>query len=220
MSTASARQATTPWPLPVGAAVVGGDAPARHRSARLLAEAGFLVGSQATADAAVHVMLLAHAGDTDRVRAVRAVVEAHPDACILAVMPAGAANASLRKVLLAGATGIVLDGDLERALAPTARAMLAGQLTVPTVLGRQIAPRPLSHREKEILALVVRGRTNREIADALYLAESTVKTHLSSAFRKLDARSRSDAVARITDPESGYGTAVLDIEEPVTRRLT
>jgi DNA-binding NarL/FixJ family response regulator len=147
------------------------------------------------------------------VREVRAVAEAHPDACILAVMPAGAPNASLRRILLAGASGIVLEDELERALAPAARALLAGQLTVPTVLGRQIAPRPLSHREKEILALVVRGRTNREIADTLFLAESTVKTHLSSAFRKLDARSRSDAVARITDPENGYGAGVLNIEQ-------
>jgi DNA-binding CsgD family transcriptional regulator len=89
--------------------------------------------------------------------------------------------------------------------------MLAGQLTVPTALGRQLAPRPLSHREKQILALVMAGRTNREIANKLYLAESTVKTHLSSAFRKLDARSRSEAVTRIMDPESGYGATILEL---------
>jgi DNA-binding NarL/FixJ family response regulator len=219
MSTASALHATAPWPAPVGAVIAGGDAPARRRVELLLAEAGLDAGAEAT-DGTVHVLLLAQLGDTDRVREVRELAEVHPDASILAVMPADAANASLRKVLLAGATGIVLDDDLERALGATAHAMLAGQLTVPTVLGRQIAPRPLSHREKEILALVVRGCTNREIADALFLAESTVKTHLSSAFRKLDARSRSDAVARITDPENGYGTGVLNIEEPVTRRLT
>ena len=92
---------------------------------------------------------------------------------------------------------------------PTARAILAGQLTVPSALGRQIAPQPLSHREKQVLALVVKGLTNREIAGRLYLAESTVKTHLASAFRKLDARSRADAVARIQDPETGYGMGVL-----------
>ena len=53
------------------------------------------------------------------------------------------------------------------------------------------------------------GHTNREIADRLYSAESTVKTHLSSAFRKLDARSRSEAVSRIMDPESGYRATIL-----------
>jgi DNA-binding NarL/FixJ family response regulator len=89
--------------------------------------------------------------------------------------------------------------------------MLAGQLVVPLVLSQQIAPRPLSHREKQILGLVVLGLTNREIAQKLYLAESTVKTHLSSAFRKIDARSRSEAVARITDPSSGYGTGIIEL---------
>jgi DNA-binding CsgD family transcriptional regulator len=89
--------------------------------------------------------------------------------------------------------------------------MLAGQLTVPSALRHQIAPRVLSHREKQILALVMAGMTNREIADNLFLAESTVKTHLSSAFRKIDARSRSEAVARIQDSESGFGLGVLAV---------
>jgi DNA-binding NarL/FixJ family response regulator len=62
----------------------------------------------------------------------------------------------------------------------------------------------------------VLGFTNREIADKLYLAESTVKTHLSSAFTKLDARSRSEAVARILDPESGYGVGILAIADGAT----
>jgi DNA-binding NarL/FixJ family response regulator len=87
----------------------------------------------------------------------------------------------------------------------------AGQLAVPSSLRSQIAPRALSHREKQILALVVLGLTNRQIADELFLAESTVKTHLSSAFGKLDAHSRADATARILDPESGYGVGILSL---------
>lgn len=142
---------------------------------------------------------------------MRALAASYADGVILAIMPAGAANASLRRVMLAGATGIVLEDCLDRTLVPTARAALAGQLTVPNALGRQIAPRPLSHREKQILALVMAGATNHEIATKLFLAESTVKTHLSSAFRKLDARSRAEAVTRITDPEIGYGTGILEI---------
>jgi DNA-binding NarL/FixJ family response regulator len=130
-------------------------------------------------------------------------------------MPGGGPNAALRRVLLAGAAGIVLEEDVDRALVPAARAVLAGQLSVPTVLGQHIAPRPLSHREKEVLALVVLGMTNREIAGKLYLAESTVKTHLSSAFRKIDARSRAEAVARIQDPESEFGSGVLAVAHGV-----
>jgi DNA-binding NarL/FixJ family response regulator len=178
----------------------------------MLAEAGFIVQTDPRdRPPDLVLVLLTHATDAERVGELRAVAGLHPEARVLAVMPAGAPNASLRRVLLAGASGIVLDDDLERTFVPTARAVLAGQLTVPTALGRQIAPRPLSHREKQILALVMLGRTNREIADALYLAESTIKTHLSSAFRKLDARSRSEAVTRITDPESVYGPSILEL---------
>jgi DNA-binding NarL/FixJ family response regulator len=193
-------------------AIIRGDAPPRmrHRAAQLLAECGFAVTAGASKRGGL-VVVICDGGDTDRVRAVREGTASHAGAPVLAVMPAGAPNASLRRVLLAGASGIVFDDDLDRALAPSARAMLAGQLVVPLVLSQQIAPRPLSHREKQILGLVVLGFTNREIAQKLYLAESTVKTHLSSAFRKIDARSRSEAVARIQDPESGYGMGILAI---------
>jgi DNA-binding NarL/FixJ family response regulator len=206
MSSAIAGQAEPP--APQGAAtVVDGDDATRRRAMRLLSEAGFELSAQPRFGALV--ILLSRAGDSERVRAVRASAEAHPDARILAVMSSGAANASLRRALLAGAKGIIFDDDLDRALVPTARAMLAGQLAVPSALSRQIAPRPLSYREKQIMRLVVLGSTNREIAHKLYLAESTVKTHLSSAFRKLDARSRSEAVARILDPDVGYGMGIL-----------
>jgi DNA-binding NarL/FixJ family response regulator len=211
MRIASSRHAPAPHSRPVATTVVGGDAHARHRTARLLADAGFSVDEHAPCSLALILLLGTRATDAEHVGELRTLAEIHPDASILAIMSASAPNASLRRVLLAGATGIVLDDDLERTLVPTARATLAGQLTVPAALGRQIAPRPLSHREKQILALVMLGRTNREIAAKLYLAESTVKTHLSSAFRKLDARSRSEAVTRIMDPESGYGTTILEI---------
>jgi DNA-binding NarL/FixJ family response regulator len=212
MRIANARHGTSPRLRPVATAVVGGDAPTRRLAAHLLADAGFSVDEPGPSFApALILLLLTDATDAERVGEVRALVEAHPDARVLAIMPAGARNAPLRRVLLAGAAGIVLDDELELTLVPTARATLAGQLTVPAALGRQIAPRPLSHREKQILALVMLGRTNREIAHKLFLAESTVKTHLSSAFRKLDARSRSEAVTRVTDPESGYGATILEI---------
>ena len=212
MSTATAQQASSPRPLPVAAAVIGADAAARRRLARRLTEAGVAVRPAETPALDALILLLGRGTDAARVREVRTHCAASPEARVLAIMPADAASVSLRRVLLAGAAGIVLDEDLDRTLVPTVRAMLVGQLAVPAVLARQIAPRPLSHREREILALIVDGRTNREIADRLCVAESTVKTHLVSAFRKLDARSRADAVARITDPETGYGTGILAIE--------
>jgi DNA-binding NarL/FixJ family response regulator len=205
-------QALPTWAPSGPAAVLGSDAHTCRRAARLLGEAGFGVSAEPGPGALV--VLAGRGSEAALLGELRAAVEAHPDAQILAVMPAGSANTALRRALLAGAAGIVLDAELERALVATVQALLAGQLTVPSSLRGQIAPRPLSHREKQVVALVVKGLTNREIADTLYLAESTVKTHLASAFRKLDARSRSDAVARILDPESGYGMAVLATVDP------
>jgi DNA-binding NarL/FixJ family response regulator len=211
MRVADVRNGALHRPRPVATLVAGGDATTRRRIARLL-DADFIVHEDpAACTPELILLLLIRATDPQRVGEARTHRESHPDACLLAVMPAGVANASLRRVLLAGAAGIVLDDDLERTLVPTARATLVGQLTIPPALGNQIAPRPLSYREKEILALVTLGRTNREIADQLYLAESTVKTHLSSAFRKIDARSRSEAINRILDPENTYGRSILEI---------
>jgi DNA-binding NarL/FixJ family response regulator len=49
--------------------------------------------------------------------------------------------------------------------------------------------------------IVFEGATNREIADRLYLAERTVKSHLSTAFTKLGVRSRAEAAALVLDPD-------------------
>jgi DNA-binding NarL/FixJ family response regulator len=114
--------------------------------------------------------------------------------------------------------GIVLDTEREWTLVPTVKAVLAGQLTVPAAFRDQLAPQALSFREKQILSLVVAGLTNRQIADALFVAESTVKTHLSSAFSKIDARSRAEAAALILDPEEGYGPSILALADDVTKR--
>jgi DNA-binding NarL/FixJ family response regulator len=201
-----------PMPSPSAvAAVVGGDADARFGVVHLLGTAGFEVRS--TIQPEILVVMLPARGEAARLRDIRELAEADPTCSILAIVPADAPNASLRRSLLAGSAGIVYDNEVEQALVATARAILAGQLAVPSALGRQLAPRPLSHREKQILGLVVKGKTNREIANSLFLAESTVKTHLSSAFRKIDARSRAEAVARIQDPESGYGPSILAIAD-------
>lgn len=211
-SIAAAPDASAAWTRAT-VTVVSDDSLVRRAVARRLAEAGF--ADYGDHELVALVVLLAAGRENARLREVRELAAMHADSAILVIVPAGVSNAGLRRILLAGATGIVMEDDVERALVPTARALLAGQLTVPSVLGRQIAPRPLSHREKQILALVVLGKTNREIAHTLFLAESTVKTHLSSAFRKIDARSRSEAVVRIQDPDSGFDLGVVGIANGV-----
>ena len=122
----------------------------------------------------------------------------------------------LRAVLAAGAAGIVLHDDIETALRPCLEAVQMGQTCVPRNHWRQIEPPALSAREKQILGLVVMGYTNGQIAGQLFLAESTVKSHLSSAFGKLGVRSRNEAVSLIIDPERGLGMGILALGgEPV-----
>jgi two-component system response regulator DesR len=67
-----------------------------------------------------------------------------------------------------------------------------------TVFGRQEeGPRtPLSAREREVLALIASGATNREIAERLYLSPHTVKEHASSLYRKLGVKNRAEATRR------------------------
>jgi LuxR family maltose regulon positive regulatory protein len=57
-------------------------------------------------------------------------------------------------------------------------------------------PGPLSERELEVLRLIASGKSNRRIAEDLFVSTATVKTHVNNLYRKLDARSRTQAVAR------------------------
>jgi two-component system response regulator DesR len=65
-------------------------------------------------------------------------------------------------------------------------------------VGWPAAERPdrLSERERQVLTLVARGATNREIGEQLFLSPHTIKQHTRSAYRKLAARNRADAVTR------------------------
>jgi DNA-binding NarL/FixJ family response regulator len=122
----------------------------------------------------------------------------------------------VRAALAAGAAGVLLYDDLDSALGPCLQAVQTGQTCVPREHWRQIDPPALSSREKQILGLVVMGYMNGQIAEQLFLAESTVKSHLSSAFGKLGVRSRNEAVNLILDPERGFGMGILALGgEPV-----
>ena len=68
--------------------------------------------------------------------------------------------------------------------------------SVTDSLGTSPAAGVLTPREREILAWVARGKTNREIAAVLYLAPGTVRKHLDNVYAKLDVGSRAGAVAR------------------------
>ena len=103
-----------------------------------------------------------------------------------------AASSSGDEVLSGART--VLEGG--RALSPSLVPALAG-VVVPT--GGPPAPRgavSLTGRERQILAYLVRGARNEEIARALFVSPATIKTHLNHIYAKLEVRGRQEAAAR------------------------
>jgi DNA-binding NarL/FixJ family response regulator len=106
----------------------------------------------------------------------------------------GAGRISAGAARAAGASGFI---SKDWAAADIARAvrMVAIGMTVfePRADGNAT---PLSPREREVLALIAQGATNREIAAALHLSPHTIKEHTSSLYRKLGARNRAEAVQR------------------------
>jgi DNA-binding NarL/FixJ family response regulator len=142
-------------------------------------------------------------------RAVSAARRAFPGATVIAVTNDDLQE--LRAVLAENPDGIVVRDELARRLGVTVAAARAGQVTVPRELRTALVKPSLSAREKQVMGMVVMGFTNGEIARKLVVAESTVKSHLSSAFSKLGVRSRSEATALILDSSSGLGPGILAI---------
>jgi DNA-binding NarL/FixJ family response regulator len=127
---------------------------------------------------------------------------------VLAVSP-WTSGADARRVLAAGARGLLPRGSSPALLLAAVRLVLAGGAYLPIELldepeagGPARAPAAaagggdgaLTDRQRQILALVTEGRSNKEIARALGLAEGTVKIHLTRVFRALGVRSRAQAI--------------------------
>jgi DNA-binding NarL/FixJ family response regulator len=141
--------------------------------------------------------------------ALRRIRREVPSAHVVVVARDGRSAIAARQALNAGAEGFVPAEAVDRALGPALEAVMAGLVCAPRAARRLIAKPTFSHREKEVLRLLVAGLTNRQIAARLHLAESTVKTHLVSAFAKLGVRSRKDAVALLLDPAEGLAATAL-----------
>jgi DNA-binding NarL/FixJ family response regulator len=135
----------------------------------------------------------------------------HPDMPVVALTVSHEED-DLSEALRAGACGYVLktvaSDELPRAIhaAVADDAWLSPGMCKKLVVSYLRSPAPalresiddngeLTPRERAVLSYVAHGRTNREIADGLFIAETTVKTHLKSVFAKLDVRNRSEAAA-------------------------
>jgi DNA-binding NarL/FixJ family response regulator len=123
-----------------------------------------------------------------------------------------ARGTELRRALELGVDGVVLRDDADQALVAVVEVVCVGQVSVPSEQRGEVRAQPLTTREKQILALVITGLTNAQIAGKLFLAESTVKSHLSSAFTKLGVSSRYEAATVILDPERGSRLGIREVQ--------
>jgi DNA-binding NarL/FixJ family response regulator len=107
-------------------------------------------------------------------------------------------DAEVQRALAAGARGFLLKTMHPDEIMASLRQVHAGRKCIPaavaTELADYLAESQLTARESEVLQLVAAGHSNRDIADILAIAESTVKIHVSHVIEKLDANDRTEAV--------------------------
>ncbi len=158
-------------------------------------------------DTSTIVVLVCDVDKPREMAALRRLRRDAPDPAIVVITPPTTAT-GVRRVLDAGADALVFDPELERTLSTTVRAVSIGQSAIPRKFLAGVEKPVLSHRESEVLALVRSGLTNAEIAERLFLAESTIKSHLSSIFTKFGVRSRKEVAAAFADGDPALGEAV------------
>ena len=134
--------------------------------------------------------------EMDGAVATERIVSQLPDAHVLILTSYGAAD--IERALAAGAIGVVLKGSSGDELLSAVRVVAKGERyvseSVKTLLAAQEPMPELTERQLEILAVAVKGYTNREIGDLLGLKPQSVKEHLSNVYAKLGAANRSEAV--------------------------
>jgi DNA-binding NarL/FixJ family response regulator len=133
-------------------------------------------------------------GGIDVVQTIRAEF---PDARIL-IVTSYQTEEEIYQVLRAGALGYLLKDMGREMLIKAIRSVHSGVPWVSPTIQKQFAERalrePLTAREVEVMRLLAKGLTNREIATVFSISESTVKNHVNSLLAKLEVTDRTEAV--------------------------
>jgi DNA-binding NarL/FixJ family response regulator len=163
----------------------------------------------ACADRRPHVAVVSWeaCGDADRPAALRRLLGEMPRTRLVVVFRA-LDRSEVRAALQAGADGIVLEREAPTSLGLVVRAVAQGLTAMPRDLREDAERQAVSNREREVLTLLAEGLSNAEIADRLFVAESTVKTHVSSAYAKLGVRSREEAARLVRESRRRTAPAV------------
>ena len=121
-----------------------------------------------------------------------------PDTKILILTTYGSAN-GIASALNAGAAGAVMKNIECSELADAIRAVSAGQIVISPEIRKSLKSSPpveeLTERQKQILAAMINGHTDADIANILKLSSNSVRDHVTAIFTKLGAANRAEAVA-------------------------
>lgn len=139
-------------------------------------------------------------GGLDGIQATRRLLERMPSVRVIA-LTASTDEARMMGVLRAGAVGYVRKDAEPETLLAAVRAVARGKTYIDPYLAGKVARAAapsdtLSPREAEVLRQLVQGRSNKEIAEALTIAEETVKTHVGRVLSKLQAENRAQAIVQ------------------------
>jgi DNA-binding NarL/FixJ family response regulator len=129
--------------------------------------------------------------------ALRAIRQEDPRAKCL-VLTTYEGDEDIHQALAAGALGYIIKGMSHETLVDALRRVRSGSLFLPPPVMRSLADRTpnldLSPRERQVLSLMVRGESNKEIGNELGITEATVKCHVSVILQRLGVNDRTQAV--------------------------
>ena len=130
------------------------------------------------------------------IEAMNRILSEFPDARII-VLTTYSGDAQVLRALRAGARAYMLKGH-DRELLETIHLVMEGRKRIPQEIAAELAEHAmddeLSAREIEVLRLIATGHSNKQIADALFIAEATVKSRVTNILSKLSASDRAHAV--------------------------
>jgi NarL family two-component system response regulator LiaR len=168
--------------------------------------------------------------EMDGIEAIRHIAARQPGARIL-VLTSFATDDKVFPAIKAGALGYLLKDSGPEELVGAIHQVYRGEPSLHPTIARKVlqevsgpsdrppTPAPLTEREMEVLRLVARGRSNREIADELAISETTVRRHVSNILSKLHLASRTQAVlyalreglASLDDTAPDYAGQLLEL---------
>ena len=130
------------------------------------------------------------------VEAITAIRREFPSARVL-VLTTFDGDENIFRALQAGARGYLLKDMFGEELREAIRGVHAGKTRIPPPIAQRLAERmggpSLTHREIEVLKLIVAGKSNKDIGNDLSISEATVKTHINSILGKLGVSDRTQA---------------------------